>query len=63
MPTTLSDAQVTDIKNTVDELADKVKAQLNEAGLSEGGRRTKKSKRRARTTRVLGTRKTRRRQY
>jgi hypothetical protein len=52
MPTTLSDAQVTDIKNTVDELADKVKAQLNEAGLSEGGRRrTKKSKRRARKTR------------
>lgn len=43
MPTTLSDAQVTDIKNTVDELADKVKAQLNEAGLSdaEGGRSRK----------------------
>jgi hypothetical protein len=53
MSTTLTEQQVKDIKDTVDELASKVKSQLNEAGLAEaeGGRRKSRRSKKGRKTR------------
>jgi hypothetical protein len=52
MPTTLDSAQVDQIKSMLDDTTSKIKAILNEAGLSdEGGRRKSRRSKKGRKTR------------